>query len=301
TAQSIPATSSLFRSFSVAGDANLVATKILKDVALFGVTGSVVAKPGDCSLDGATNCVATSQYPAAKVADVAPADLRSGKTLGGVEGTLPACSTTSQDGCVTSHTVTALVLTELGNVIPCGSTFAGYTNPCLPGEWLFHPMVAANASSVTDGPGADYELGVEVRFKQPGSITKIRAYKALGEDGTHKARIWKAGQKVLEVDLPVIGALSGWMEVMLPTPYVVDQLAVDNAEIFTISSSINSHYPSVPATPWQTFSFPHVEFPFSYGANRAAVYNETPDNFPANISMYSQANYLVDFAFTADP
>ncbi len=66
TAQSIPATSSLFRSFSVAGDANLVASKILNDVALFGVTGSVVAKPGDCSLDGATNCVATSQYPAAK-------------------------------------------------------------------------------------------------------------------------------------------------------------------------------------------------------------------------------------------
>jgi hypothetical protein len=51
---------SLYRLFTVPGDANLVAANIASGVNILGVAGSAAMRPADCAADGATGCVVPS-------------------------------------------------------------------------------------------------------------------------------------------------------------------------------------------------------------------------------------------------
>jgi hypothetical protein len=83
-------TASLYRQFSVSGDANLVAGNIRSGAAVFGVSGTVV--PGtNCTADGQTGCLTTSTYISADTNAISGWDLRIGKTFGGVSGGLKFC------------------------------------------------------------------------------------------------------------------------------------------------------------------------------------------------------------------
>ena len=84
---------SLYRTFVVNGDVDLVAAKILTGENLFGVAGSAAAALDNCSHDGAQNCVVVSNFSAAATAGLASKVL-SNASVAGVTGnvTLPAAS-----------------------------------------------------------------------------------------------------------------------------------------------------------------------------------------------------------------
>jgi hypothetical protein len=124
---------SLYRAFTVPGDADLVATNIRDAVSVFGVVGSAPSRPSDCSTDGAADCVvaASTTYRAAETTGLASkvvstatvagvagtytpdfpdvANVRSSDTVNGANGTLADCSTDGATNCTipTSGTIKA--------------------------------------------------------------------------------------------------------------------------------------------------------------------------------------------------
>ena len=81
----------LYRSVTVAGDADLVAGKILTGIDIFGVVGNVAAKPADCAADGATGCVAVSNFPAVdKATKLLAGNIKSGVSIAGITGGYPS-------------------------------------------------------------------------------------------------------------------------------------------------------------------------------------------------------------------
>lgn len=73
------------------GDADIAASNILSGVSIFGTTGSVVV-PSNCAADGVTGCVTTSQYKSVDTNAYTAWDVRKGKTMGGVAGSLKFCT-----------------------------------------------------------------------------------------------------------------------------------------------------------------------------------------------------------------
>jgi hypothetical protein len=302
--QALTATSGFIRSFSVAGDPNLSAGNIRNGVSLFGVTGNVVAKPSDCSLDGATNCVATGTFPAAKVADVAATDLRLGKSLGGINGLLAPCAQSGDTACVTSPSVLAVTVDDITNtLLACGETFLGITNTCPAAPWLYHSSLAASANTYRETVGStDYELGVKVRFKRAGSITKVRIYIASLEQGTHIARVWsEAGALLASATFPAVTESDSWMEVTLSSP-----LAVEAGDVVVVSSNFNEYFSAVDVD-WSALSAAslNVEAVDSDALPleapiRAGVWAANPGDFPTEVNPGPVWHYLVDFAFTPE-
>jgi hypothetical protein len=76
----------LYRSVTVAGDADFVAGNIATGVQIFNVTGTSSIRPADCAADGATNCVSVAGFTAADTTGLA-AKILSTNTVAGVPGT----------------------------------------------------------------------------------------------------------------------------------------------------------------------------------------------------------------------
>lgn len=121
--QSFTAADTLYKGFTVAGDADLQAANVKSGVTLFGVTGSYSAPAttlADCSSDGETGCKAVSSFPAANISGAASKILVA-HSIGGVTGsvTLPSSSSvkagTSYGAGGTAQTGT-LDLPDLANV-----------------------------------------------------------------------------------------------------------------------------------------------------------------------------------------
>ncbi len=100
--------------YANSGDTNIVAAKILNSVSIFGVTGSVVPKPGNCTTDGnSSGCVTVSGFPSAKLANFSAGNITSGVTIAGVAGALGQCTGNGATGCVANATYQAADLTYL--------------------------------------------------------------------------------------------------------------------------------------------------------------------------------------------
>ena len=154
-AQAFGSTGTMYRAFSVAGDANLTIGNIKSGVSIFGVGGDVTPAPANCSANGTQSCVATGSYFAAAACaadgsncfvpsyvsntqplkaisydaiDAGKASMRGTLTLAGVLGTLADCSTNGTSGCVTTSTYKSADLSNLsaGN-IKNGVAIAGTT------------------------------------------------------------------------------------------------------------------------------------------------------------------------------
>ena len=152
---------SLYRQFSVPGDANLVAVNIKGGVSLFGVNGNISGIPATCSSDGESNCVASASYPAANTAGLASKVL-STASVAGVTGnvTLPAASAvrTSATFGVSNATGGTLADCALDGATGCVST-AGYPAANLSFLSPGNIKKSATIAGVTgDYPSATYAL-----------------------------------------------------------------------------------------------------------------------------------------------
>ena len=144
-AQAFGSTGTMYRAFSVAGDANLTIENIKSGVRIFNVDGNVNPAPAICSANGSQSCVATGSYFAAAACatngsncfvpnyvvssqplkaisfdaiDAGKASMRSSLSLAGVSGTLADCSANEVSGCVTTSAYKSADLTNLaaGNI-----------------------------------------------------------------------------------------------------------------------------------------------------------------------------------------
>src|SRR4051795_4679833 len=139
----------------------------------------------------------------------------------------------------------------------------------------------------TDGPGADYELGMRFTSDASGVIQAIRYYKASNETGTHIGHIWSAtGQELATVTFTNEGA-SGWQQQALATP-----LTIAAGTTYVVSVNINSYYVSTPQGFASGISNGGLNAPVGAG-----VFDLTKGAFPTNV--YQNANYFRDVVFAA--
>lgn len=96
---------SIYRQFMVNGDADLVATNVKNGVNLYAVAGSLTPSPANCTGDNQTGCVATSVYKSADIGAFVAGDLKLGKTIAGVAGTIPNCVADGGGSCVVDGTI----------------------------------------------------------------------------------------------------------------------------------------------------------------------------------------------------
>lgn len=79
----------------------------------------------DCSLDGQVNCRANTTYKSANTTSFTSADIKTGKTIGGVSGSLSNCSIDGEHSCITTSEFPATQSTGLAAKVVYGSTVAG--------------------------------------------------------------------------------------------------------------------------------------------------------------------------------
>lgn len=106
-------TASLYRQFTVVGDTDLVAGNISSGVNIFNVTGTVTPSPANCAADGVVGCVTTATYKSADTGSFLAGDLKTGKTVAGVPGTLANCNSDGGVGCVTTAGYKAANMTNV--------------------------------------------------------------------------------------------------------------------------------------------------------------------------------------------
>ena len=103
--------------FNQAAEPNLTPENIKAGVRIAGVEGVLKPSPNACNADGATDCLASSTYPAAVLLGAA-AKIIAGQTLAGVIGSAPArpsdCTAGNQSGCVSTTTYRTMDLSLAG-------------------------------------------------------------------------------------------------------------------------------------------------------------------------------------------
>lgn len=93
----------------------------------FGRGGNSVSPSlANCASDGGTSCVAVPAYPAAKLANFAPTDLKSSVTVAGISGVLNSCILDGDTNCITTSSYKSANLAGFsGADIKAGKTIAG--------------------------------------------------------------------------------------------------------------------------------------------------------------------------------
>jgi Domain of unknown function (DUF4082)/Abnormal spindle-like microcephaly-assoc'd, ASPM-SPD-2-Hydin/Cep192 domain 4 len=80
--------------------------------------------------------------------------------------------------------------------------------------------------NVSDGPTANYELGVKFNSAVAGHINAIRFWKASRETGTHIGHIWSASGQLLASVAFASETSSGWQQQALSTPLAISANAM---------------------------------------------------------------------------
>jgi Protein of unknown function (DUF1566) len=120
---------SLYRTFTVAGDANLVAGKILSGNTIFGVAGNVTLPAVGTVFNGTTYGVGGNGSTGTYTPDFpSVANVRSNDTVNGATGTLLDCSVDGTIGCVATASFKAVDNTKIiAANFKNGVTIAGVT------------------------------------------------------------------------------------------------------------------------------------------------------------------------------
>jgi len=131
--------SSLYRQFTVAGDADLIAGKILLGENIFGVTGNVTLPSSTAVVFGTNYGAAGTQVSGGYSPDFPDAaNVRTTDTVGGVAGTLATCTSQSQTGCAVDSPYIARIpsgdiLLETFSASPVGPQY--FTQKAWDGSW----------------------------------------------------------------------------------------------------------------------------------------------------------------------
>jgi hypothetical protein len=115
---------------------NVVAGNIKNAITIAAVTGTVIPAPANCAADGATSCVAVTNFPAVdKVNNISAnvAKIRDSVTIAGVVGSLADCME-GASGCVAIGPLqAAAIVAGTANKVLSGQTVAGVSgNVTLP-------------------------------------------------------------------------------------------------------------------------------------------------------------------------
>lgn len=168
---------SLYRPFTVPGSANLLPSNILNGVNILGVTGNVTLPAAaavrsnasfgplggtsgslaDCALDGATGCVANSDFRAADMTQAVMGNIRFGATVAGVGGNVSPrpsdCTAQGETSCVSTATYPAvrapytLLAETFDSALPATFLETGSGN--------VHPATSINAGRYAISPAAN--------------------------------------------------------------------------------------------------------------------------------------------------
>jgi hypothetical protein len=123
--QSCVAIGPQFRAMALSG----ASAKILDGETLGGVTGSVIKKPIDCSIDGELACASVSSFPAA-LASGAASKIAMGQILAGITGSNSsiepsACATDAEISCTANSSFRAMLKSTAAAKIALGDSLAG--------------------------------------------------------------------------------------------------------------------------------------------------------------------------------
>ena len=108
TQQDFSDANTVYNSFSVAGDADMTASNIRKEIDIFGVTGTLVETPDDCAANGDIGCVTTASFKAADLTNLTASNIKRGVSIAGTTGDFPSSQSPlprySDDGATSSET-----------------------------------------------------------------------------------------------------------------------------------------------------------------------------------------------------
>jgi len=151
-------------------DPNLLPENIKSGVTIAGVEGTSVAESyNECEEDGGIECVATTNFPAAKAQGLAE-KVASGSKVAGIAGsfitaTVPLCTSDGETGCQTSIVYRAALTTNAATKIRSGQILAGIAgthSPDFPNtaNVLSNDTVDGSPGTYMPPSSADVEAGV---------------------------------------------------------------------------------------------------------------------------------------------
>ncbi|RYZ51333.1 MAG: DUF1566 domain-containing protein, partial [Proteobacteria bacterium] len=132
--------------------------KIAAGDTLAGILGSAGVRPSDCASDGATGCVAISNFPAVDKVNKITANagkIRSSVSIVGVTGTLADCASDGGEGCVSTAAYPSALASGAAAKILTGQTLGGIAGSAAVSPSNCTSDGATNCIAVTNFPAVD--------------------------------------------------------------------------------------------------------------------------------------------------
>ncbi len=154
-------------------------------------------------------------------------------------------------------------------------------------ESLFKLTATPAITNATDK--VPYELGMEFRSAQTGTIQSIRYWKAPSETGTHVGKIWSSSGQLLASVTFSNETASGWQQQLLDTP-----LSIAANLTYVVSVNTNSYY----AATLNGLATTLTSGALSAVADGSNGVFGNPNLFPTR--SHQNTNYYRDITFLAD-
>lgn len=164
------------------------------------------------------------------------------------------------------------------------------TAPLLRGSTMFGSSSPPIASF---SDGYPYELGVKFQSDVGGYIVALRFYKGSGNTGTHIGHLWSATGHLLATATFTNETASGWQQVQLPTPVLINAGTVYVASYWDPQGHYSLSRPGFTAA----YNNPPLHALANGTDGPNGVYLYSASGFPT--ATYQASNYWVDVVFTA--